>query len=212
MYDFIDVNSMDELPRPPEGFRFLDFIGGTKELRCYMLPEELPRGQFFKNHPSLLEDWLLPIYENNGICVRQDASYPIPGFFIVAAVDHYRSLDEVDELTNARLFFILQKIRKGMRDVLGLEYIHLYYQEKVHAGCDVHFWLLPIYNIQPDLRIINFQLLPYLKSFVFSQQKKLLIQCREKMKSYVGDSGLLARDNDFAASMVSDRIFPGASK
>lgn len=142
MNKYFDVNNLTELPELPKGLRFFDFIGGTKELRCFVATEDMPRNQFIEEYEDSLDACLKPIYKFNGICVKQDASYALPGFYIISPTNHYRSIDEIDEITHLRLFFILREIRKAMREVLQIEHIHLYYEEKKSKSCNVHYWYM----------------------------------------------------------------------
>ena len=195
MFKYIDVSKFNELPEPKQGTRFLDFIGGEKGLRCFIVPQELPRGQFLEQNEDLLDECLRSIYKNKGICVRQDSSYPIPGFFIVSTTDHFNSIDHLDKILNLRVFFIIHAIRKGMRDVLGLNYVNIIYQEKMHISSDVHYWLLPMHSITPDQRILNIDLQKYLDSFNFYEEKDLILKYNSSLRIFLDKINFLEQDN-----------------
>ena len=127
MCKYYDVNELSELPPLSEQFRYFDFIGGTKEFRCFVVSRDLARNKFMEQNQELVEECLRPLYENKGIVVKQDASFALPGFYIVSLLKHYRSLDEIDEVTFLRVQLILRVIRKGMREHLGIQYTHIYY-------------------------------------------------------------------------------------
>jgi len=203
-----DVNHRSELPIPPEGFRYLDFIGGERELRCFLVPFDMPRAQFVEECESLLDLSLQPIYKNKGICVRQDASFPIPGFYILSFLKHYRSLDEIDEVTSLRLFLILREIRKGMRTALNIPFIHLYYEEKPAKSCNVHYWLLPI-NVEGGEKhpiIYDLKLKEYLQKFIFSEKKEKILDYNEKMRAYLSSRQLREKDDALGERLMTDLI------
>jgi hypothetical protein len=191
-----DVNTLEELPPLPAGMRYFDFLGGTKTLRCYLVPEEMPRPLFIAQHENDLDECMQAIYANHGICVRQDSSHPTPAFYIVSPTGYFRSVDAVDELTNIRMFFILREIRKAMREALGIQFIHLYYEERATRGCNVHYWLLPIYEIDKYQRIYQFDIKKYLDSFSFEGAREHIVECNAKMRSFLAAQKVLERDNE----------------
>ncbi|MGK5087417.1 hypothetical protein WDW86_07645 [Bdellovibrionota bacterium FG-2] len=168
---YIDVSSADEIPEPPT-----------------------PRPLFIEQHENTLDESMHPIYKNQGLCVRQDSSHPVPGFYIVSPTSYFKSLDQMDRLTHLRLFLILQEVRKGMRETLGIEHIHLYYEERAKLGSNVHYWLLPIYDIKKHPRIYHFDIKQYLDSFPFEGAREKIVACNIKMRSYLEGSGLLRAD------------------
>ncbi len=196
MIEYLDVADLSELPAPPEDLRFLDFMGEPKGYRCFLVSTYMPRGEFLERHEDLLDERLKPIYQNAGITVRQDSTYPIPGFYIVHPKTCERSLDEMEEVDHLRTAFIIREIRRGMREVLGIEHIHMYYEEKRRRAYDIHYWLLPIYNY--DIRQHHIGQLPlrsYLNSFKFAEEKEKILTFNNRLKSYLADTNLLARDN-----------------
>jgi diadenosine tetraphosphate (Ap4A) HIT family hydrolase len=186
MYKFFDIANASELPPLPEGYRYFDCIGGTQEKRYFLAPKDIPRTYFFKNYEHLLDECLFPIYNHNGICVRQDSSFPIPGFYIVSPVEHYTSLDQMDLILNNRLFLILHEIRKGMRERLGIKLTILIYEEKPKKSCCVHFLLLPIYSDSYSSSE-SFNFYNYLLSYEFSYRKYRndILAYNQKMKDYI---------------------------
>ena len=195
--NFFDVNHLNELPDPPNGMRYFDFIGGDKNLRCFLVPETTARPVFIENNEHLLDPTMHAIYSNNGICVRQDSSHPLPGFYIISPTSFYKSIDLLEEDKMMRIFFILREIRKSMREVLGIEFIHLYYEERQLISSNVHFWLLPIYNIKDHPRIYNFDIKKYLDSFTFDSARSKILEFNEKMRLHLNSVNLLERDNEY---------------
>jgi len=194
---YFDVIDRSELPPPSEGFRYLDFIGGTKEIRCFLVPFDLPRAQFVKDNEILLDTALHAIYSNEGICIRQDASFALPGFYILSFLRHYSAIDAIDEITNLRLFFLLREIRKGMRNVLDIPFIHIYYEEKPAKSCNVHYWMLPINTGGQEKHpiIYDLKIKEYLNKFKFSKEREKIINFNEKMRQYIKEIKLLEKDN-----------------
>src|SRR5262249_47396322 len=143
--EYLDVETKAELPPPPPaGFRYLDFLGGGKELRGFLVPHDMPPSPLMREHAGQLHQGLPPLYQHNGICVRQDASYALPAFYIVSLDAHYSAMDRMDDLTHLRVALVLRELRAGMRQALGIEYIHLHYEEKPDPSCNVHYWVMPV--------------------------------------------------------------------
>jgi len=200
--EFVDVNDRSELLSLPEGYRYLDFLGGEKELRCFVIPYDMPRSQFVDQHGDLLDECLTPIYQNGGIIVRQDASYPLPGFYILSFKKHFPSFDKVDDLTHLRSFLIIRYLRQGMRDVLKIPYIHFHYEEKPAKSCNVHYWLMPVQEQNGNTPIIyDLDIRHYLNQFKFQENKKNIRFYNKKMKEFVESIDLMKIDNFFAKEM-----------
>ncbi|MBU6383707.1 MAG: hypothetical protein KGR16_05270 [Verrucomicrobia bacterium] len=191
---YYDVEKYEDLPSPPSGQRFLDCVSEPKGLRCYLVPADLPRGKFLEDYEDILDERLKPIYKYKGVCVRQDSSFFVPAFYIVHPVSSVTALDFLDELTNIRTFFILRVIRKAMRDVLGIHHIHMYYHEKLHKNGDVHYSLLPLYNITKDDILLRFDLMKYVKKFIFSEEKDKILEFNCKVRAYLDAIELKKQD------------------
>ena len=61
--------------------------------------------------------------------VSQDYETPIPGFFIVATRKHMISLAEFSEEQQAEFIRLVCKLRKGMRDALGIKDVCIFQNE-----------------------------------------------------------------------------------
>ncbi|MDD3182300.1 MAG: hypothetical protein PHD48_05815 [Alphaproteobacteria bacterium] len=197
----LEVKSLSELPQPPDGYRYFDFIGGSKGLKCFLVPKDTPRGKFMNDIEPQLDECLMPIYKKNGICVRQDASFALPGFYIVNPIEHYRSMDEIGEVDNLRLALIVREIRKGMREALGIKHIHMYYEEKANKACNVHYWLMPIVDIVKYPTIAHVRPMEYLKQFSIADHRETILEYNEKMRSYIRDTHLAEKDEDLVRRM-----------
>ena len=180
----VDVDSLADLPSPPVGYRYFDFLGGEKTFRCYLVPADTPRNEFIEQNEHLLDEVLKPIYKGNGICIRQDASYAVPGFYIVYPAVQYRSFDLMSQSEYLHMFNLVHHLRTAMRRVLGLEYVHLYYEEKSKKSCNVHIWVLPIHDIAKNPRIYEFNLLAYLELFKLSQTRAQILDYNASLRDY----------------------------
>lgn len=214
---FVDVASRSEMPPAPPGYRYLDFLGGQKGLRCFLVPHDMPRYRFMEEYPEQLDSTLTPIYNNNGICVRQDASYALPGFYVASLTDHYPALDVMDETTHLRVSLVIHELRKGMRQKLGVEYIHLHYEEKPDPSCNVHYWVMPVADPETGATtvIMRLNIRDYLARFRFPEQKETICRYNETMFDYFKKVQLARRDDALVRALkqmdtaLPQPAFPG---
>ncbi len=190
---YIDVYERSDCPPPPSGMRYFDMIGGEKNIRMFIAPENMLRGEFMKQNANALDESLSPVFLCDSISVRQDMAYAVPGFYIINPLPHYSSFDEVPPVENLRLANIKYWIRKGMREALGIEHVHVYYEE-TEGLRHSHEWILPIYDINESKRIYDFKVNDYLESFKFSEQKNAILGFNKKMRDYVEKVGLAQMD------------------
>ena len=73
--------------------------------------------------------------------ISQDWEVPIPGFLIIAPLRKIRSIDEFSQEEAAEFINLLQKVRKGMREVLGIEDVYFFQNEDTEHF--FHFWIFP---------------------------------------------------------------------
>jgi hypothetical protein len=178
--------------------RYLDFLGGPAGIRAYLVPADLPRARFIAEHPELLDPVLAPIWDQGGVVVRQDASYPVPGFYVLSFEQHYPSIDAVPLGLNLASAAILAEVRRGMREALGIAWIHLHCEEKPDPSCNVHYWLLPVW---PDAAggvppITRLALKPYLLQFRLAERRDVILAFNDAMRRHLQASdlaGVLAR-------------------
>lgn len=77
--------------------------------------------------------------------VNQDCEIPIPGFMIISSKRHIQSIDQFTEEEQKDFISLVVKLRRGMRDVLGLNQIDLIVAELLGNGEDhFHLWLYPV--------------------------------------------------------------------
>lgn len=157
----------------------------------YTVPEETCRGCWINDNPTKLPLECDPIWENKDIIVRQDPECPIPAFYIVSLRNHISSIADIDPEISAKLFETIAKVRYGMKEVLGIERVHLYYEERV-KNPHAHFWLLPLWpekmekhNIVPKIYKGNIK--AYIDLFKYEETKDDMISCNKKMKEFFND-------------------------
>lgn len=184
-FPFLDVQAKADLPAPPPGFRYLDFLGGSRELRCFLVPREMRRTEFMRRFPEQLDATLRPIYEHRGVVVRQDCSYALPGFYIVSFEPAFDALDRVPLGRFAESAVVLHTVRAAMRAELGIEHIHLHYEEKAEPSCLVHFWLMPIRSRQgkPETLLTHLDLHDYLGQFRFTANRARILDWNARMRA-----------------------------
>jgi diadenosine tetraphosphate (Ap4A) HIT family hydrolase len=76
--------------------------------------------------------------------VHQDWETPIPGLFILASKRNIRSVGEFIEEEAKEFVSILVKVRKAMKEVLGIKYVYLFQRED-NLEYDFHIWIFPKY-------------------------------------------------------------------
>lgn len=203
--EFIDVLDLWDRPRPPPGTRYLDFIGGEKEIRCFLVSDALPRIVFMEEHPDLLDSALQPIYESDVLNVRQDASYALPGFYIVGLRAPVASLDRLPVQVHLRMSLVLYEVRAAMRSLLGIDLIHLHYEERPQPSCTVHYWLMPLLRERcgSPYVITHLNLLAYLNQFRFRETRDRIYDYNGRMREHLRCSGLHEREQAIARALTA---------
>lgn len=182
--DYIDVNNLGELPIISSGKRYLEFLGGTKKYRCFIVDVNYSRCKFYKEYLEYIDIALHPIYKNRGIVVAQDNTFPIPGFYIISYDTQYKNITELPESLIIRTSHIIKCIRKIMNEKLGIKFVNIYYEEKSTDSANVHYWIMPKYeklDLKEKLYEINMQ--EYLNSFDFRKTKNDIIKYNNIIKT-----------------------------
>jgi diadenosine tetraphosphate (Ap4A) HIT family hydrolase/LmbE family N-acetylglucosaminyl deacetylase len=136
--------------QPPPGTRELRFLDGT----AYRVDEDLCRGCFMNEHEHELPLTIRPVYDDGTFVVRQDAEWPVPGFYIVSTREHVGSIADLDETRFARFFVVLRAVRRAMQSQLGIARVQMYHEEKI-ARPHLHVWLLPLWPAVMHAHSIN---------------------------------------------------------
>jgi hypothetical protein len=164
-----------------------------------LVPQEYPRAAFLREHSDLLDPCLQPIYNNKGIDVRADATWALPGFYVLGYDEQrYRSLDTMDDLMHLRSFFIIKKLREGMREKLNINFLQLLYEEKKQLkSLNMHYWLMPTEdrNTKETHSLYDLNVRKYLKRFDFKKEKRTILEYNFKMKEYLSAINLTDQDN-----------------
>jgi hypothetical protein len=202
--EYIDVDRKEDLPAAPEGRRYLDFLGGTRQLRCYLVPADMPRIRFMRSFGEF-DECLTPLFHHAGVVVQQDASYALPGFFVVSFDQHHRALDSVDEVGCVLSAVVIREARIGMRVELGISNIHLYYEEKIDKSCHVHYWMVPVPGHMGDqsTTITRLDLRSYLTQFRFQEQRDTILRYNERMREYFKAAETAKRMDRIRAALSS---------
>jgi hypothetical protein len=123
--------------------------------------------------------------------VHQDWEIPIPGLFIIASTKDRISLDEFNEQEAAEFFNLVRKLRKGMRDVLGIKNVYFWQDESTHHNL-FHLWMFPRYEwmeqfgqkIQSIRPIINHAKETMVNEKVIKEVKAAVEKMKEYMKNH----------------------------
>ena len=81
------------------------------------------------------------VFRSKYFTVSQDWETPIPGFFIISSNRKVRSIAELDTEEASELIKITIQIRKGMKDILGIENVYLFQNEDTEHN--FHVWMFP---------------------------------------------------------------------
>lgn len=163
----------------------LNFLDG----QYFDVDEPYCRGCFMEQNEHLMSEYIKPIYDDGNVVVRQDAEWPIPGFYIISIHNHIGAYDYLDAKTRNRISEVLYYVRKGIREQLGIERAQIYHEEKISSP-HFHIWILPLWNdvmekngIQPKIYESNVK--RYIDSFTFQDNNKKILECNDIMKKYL---------------------------
>ncbi|MFJ8442300.1 hypothetical protein [Kitasatospora griseola] len=173
------------LPDPPTGYRYLDFLGGESRL----VRENVCRGCFMNLTERHLPDILAPVYDDGVITVRQDAEWAVPGFMVVGVRPHIGALDEMELPLVERLARVMHFVRRAMRERLGLTAVQMYQEEKLDRP-HYHVWMLPLWpdtmaahDINP--RIYESNIARYLTLFTLDSHGAEIRRCADEVRGFL---------------------------
>lgn len=177
-------NSIDT---PPKGKRWVKFLNGQK----WIVGENDCRGCFMAKNEKLMPKELEILYDTPTLTVRQDAEWPIPGFYIVAAKKHVESLADFKLNEAEEILRVVYWVRRGMREALGIKKVQIYHEEKL-VRPHFHIWLLPLWpqilkkhRIAPKIYEGNIK--TYIDLFDYEHTKVKIFKSNSKIKSYLSD-------------------------
>lgn len=164
---------------------YYEFMNGLKVPRS----QYRTRGIFLNECGHLLPPHIKPILENEIITVRQDAEFPVPAFYIIGIKEPVASIADVPEDTAALLGLLTHIIRKGMKEVLGVQRVNIYLEEKL-KNPHYHSWLLPMWqevldrnHIEP--RIWESNIMTYIRLFRFEEEGDRILKYNELLREYL---------------------------
>ena len=62
--DYIDVDKLSDLPEISSGRKYLEFLGGLRRYRCFIVNKNCSRCDFYNEHLYLIDKSLHPVYKN----------------------------------------------------------------------------------------------------------------------------------------------------
>ncbi len=122
--------------------------------------------------------------------IHQDWNIPIPGLFIIASTKGRVSLDEFSAEEADEFFHLVRKLRKGMKDVLGITTVCFWQDEGTHHHL-FHVWVFPRYpwmekfgqKIESIRPIINHAKEHMVNEKVFKEVKDMVTKMNDYMKN-----------------------------
>ena len=114
--------------------KITDIYGNTQEVECLSCAIQ----QGIVKAPGGL------IAESKHFKAEQDFEIPIPGFIIVVSKRHVTSIDEFTEEEQIDFIKFWVKVRKAMRQALGLD--NVYFVQEEDTEHHFHVWLFPRYD------------------------------------------------------------------
>ncbi|WP_320130860.1 hypothetical protein [uncultured Sphaerochaeta sp.] len=193
--EYIDVDSLSDLPILGMGQRYFDTIGGDKAYRCFIISEKPENNSSSAENKTVANSGIEPIFENKGIVIYQDTTYPLPGFYRIAPAKDYKSFDEIDPITYQRLMYIIYNIKKLTRIELTTYHIHVIYEEKVNLSYSLHLLLLPMANAK---KINELDINSYLKFFSVADNYHKSIELNKTLRELITKWELYKKDNAFS--------------
>lgn len=199
---YYDVNSFDELPElPDKEHRYMDFMGGTKEIRAFLAPVSLSRNDFFEQYPEYYEkEVLAPIYTNKGITISPDMSYAVPGFYVLSIDDYRLHCYEIPNNYTMRTAFLIKETRKALKEALNIQCCMIITDENRRISNPMHYSIIPKYEqyLEKGLeqQLIDIKLNDYYSNFKYSKYKQNIIEANKKMKEYFEKNKIKDKDNE----------------
>jgi len=171
--------------------RTLDFLDGTN----FTVDASTCRGCFMNEREDDLPEIIAPVLDDGVITVRQDAEWPVPGFMVVGIRPHIGSIGDMSLDLAHRVTTVMHVVRRGMRELLDLNAVQTYQEEKLDRP-HFHVWMLPLWKDVMDRHAINPRIYEsnitrYLALFDYRHQREAILSCATKLRGYLRDSELL---------------------
>lgn len=181
--DYIDVDKLSDLPEISSEKKYLEFLGGLRRYRCFIVKKNYSRCDFYNEHLNLIDKSLHPIYKNRGISVVQNNIFAIPAFYIIAYDKQYKNITEIPESLIIGTNNIIKCIRKIILEELKIKFVNIYYEEKNSSSSNVCCYIMPKYgNVHLTKKLCEIDTKKYLELFDIYKTKKEIIKCNNKIK------------------------------
>jgi len=143
------------------------------------------RGIFLEECQHLLPPHVSPLVQNERWNVRQDAEYPVPGFYIVGCRPQEHSITNLSEDDYIQFSTLLRATREEMRKQLGIDRVNIYLEEKIDQS-HLHIWLMPLWQDVLDRtglkpRVCEGNIREYLQLFSFEEEGDRILEYNARM-------------------------------
>ena len=130
------------------------------------------------------------LFTSKAFTIGQDWECPIPAFFILAPNRKIRTIDELTDEEASEYFYLVRKLRKGMKDILNIQDVYFFQNEDTKH--DYHLWIFPRYDwMEPFGRgiksvkpIMEYSIKEMMNENVFAEVRS----CVHKMKLFMKNS------------------------
>ena len=179
--EYIDINNLDCLPNVPKNKRYLEFIGGTKKYRCFIVDDNYSRWDFYNEHLELIDKVFHPIYKNRDILVTQDNNFAVPAFYKISYNKQYNYITELPDSLIIRTNNLIKYIRKIMFEQLNIKYVSVYCEEG--QSSNIYFWIIPNFEIiNINDKKYNISMKNEFKDFNIEETRKKIIKFNNKIR------------------------------
>lgn len=179
--EYIDIDDLDRLPNIPSNKKYLEFIGGTKKYRCFIVDNSYSRWDFYDEHLEFIDKAFYPIYKNRDILIAQDNIFAVPALYRISYNKQYNNITELSDSLIIRTNNLIKYIRKIMMEQLNIKYVNIYYEES-HLF-NFNFWIIPNYeSININKKMYDINMKKHFKDFNIVETRKKIIDLNNKIR------------------------------
>jgi diadenosine tetraphosphate (Ap4A) HIT family hydrolase len=126
------------------------------------------------------------IHKTPNFCVHQDPLIPLPGFLVIAALRHIRSISEMQKSEYEEFSLLIQASHQAIKAVTGIEHLTIIQEE---SSIHFHLWFFPWLDFviekygQPSLTKIREIMFDYRKQTMNESEWAELEKTIEKIKT-----------------------------
>lgn len=209
------MTNPEETVKVPQGKRVLGFLDGS----YWIINEGECRGCLMQERADDMPPHMVPVYQDDDMVVMQDAEFAVPGFYIVSPREHLSSIGDFSPKLSAKVGLITRFVRKGMKDLFGVQFCELYHQERM-KNSHYHHWLLPCWDEVMErsgfiprifkskvqkYKDLEPNIVEYLRSFEFGDNDKKILEFNERMKEYLSSKEVMESLSKFNLSTNEKR-------